>query len=110
MGRVRTVAEGIEKKHIEAAEQLHGFVRDVAVIGEIRGRTKPETVYGPLAVEKPDGRERQAADVDGRCIENVGDQTRPGRFRFVVVKNIVEAAPDVVEGISGSVNGNYAAL
>jgi hypothetical protein len=61
-------------------------------------------------MHKPDGRKREAEDIDGRFIENVRDQTGPGRFRFVIIEDVLEAAAYIVNGFRRSVNGNYATL
>ena len=48
MCRVRLVAKGVEKEHVEALKQRQGTLRNLAVVGKVRGF--PETVSEAVAV------------------------------------------------------------
>src|SRR5579859_3337941 len=64
MRGVRLVTQGVQKEHIQAAQAVHRLLRNVAVIREIRGATKAETVNRRTPVQQTDGRELQTEKVE----------------------------------------------
>src|SRR5262245_28121841 len=51
MRGVRLIPQRIQKQHIQVLQQTDRFLRDLAVIGEIGGRTEAEAVDGLPAVQ-----------------------------------------------------------
>src|SRR5271156_2354225 len=110
MRGMRSVAQGVQEQHVQTAQQLHGFRRNIAVIGEIRGASKAKPVHRAFSVTKTQGCELEAEEIHRAAVKEVSDQAWNGRFRETGVEDVAKTTPDVVDGLGGTVNRNLASL
>src|SRR5437899_6994065 len=110
MRGMRLVTQGIQEEHVQAVQLVHGRLRNVAVIGEVRGRAKAITVDGLAAVKDGYGKKLQAEKIEGRPIDEPGIHLRDVGVLLDAVKDVLEAAPDGGHGIFGGEDRNLSFL
>ena len=104
------VAKCVQKQHVEPGEVLHGFFRDLAVIGEIGEGAEAESVDLAFSVQQ---RHRSAGDpkqIERLAIEDVWLDSRTRGLRGLSGKHIAKAMLDTGESLLGAVNGDRATL
>src|SRR4051794_27047819 len=76
MGGMRFVPKRIEKEHVESAKEVHGGIRDTAVIGQVGDVAEAESEDGGVAVANGDRSELNAQDIEGRAVKFVEFELR----------------------------------
>jgi len=76
MRGVRLVAQRVQKKDIERAQQIERRFRDVAVVREIRRGAEAETVNRLAAMQNRNRQKLQAEQIEGRAIDEARIEPR----------------------------------
>ena len=81
---MRLVAKRVEKEHVQAAQLRNRSLRHFAVVGQIRGIFKTETVDFFLAMHHGHRLESQSENVERLAINEMDIQPRHMSFEFAL--------------------------
>src|SRR5208337_4969754 len=101
MRGMRRVAQCIQKKNVETAQFLQRFGRDLAVIGQVGGRSETETKNRGLAVNYRQRLEARAEQFDGAFDRQQVDQRQSAKL----VRGFKNVAEHVAQEFAGSRRG-----